>query len=37
VFVASVLWLPNRLHREQSLSKGAMSLALLAFLSTALR
>lgn len=37
VFVASVLWLPDRLHREQSLSKGAMSLALLAFLSTALR
>ncbi len=37
VFVASVAWLPERLHREQSLSKGAMSLALLAFLSTALR
>jgi geranylgeranylglycerol-phosphate geranylgeranyltransferase len=37
IFVASVLWLPHRLHREQSLSKGAMTVALLAFLATAFR
>jgi geranylgeranylglycerol-phosphate geranylgeranyltransferase len=37
IFVASVLRLPNDLHREQSLSKGAMTVALLAFLATAFR
>ena len=37
VFLASVRWLPNRLHLEQSLSKGAMTIALLAFLVTAFR
>ncbi len=37
VFVASALWLPERLHREQTLSKGAMSIALVAFLAAAFR
>jgi geranylgeranylglycerol-phosphate geranylgeranyltransferase len=37
LFVVSVLWLPTRLHREQTLSKGAMAVALLAFLAVAFR
>jgi len=37
VFVASVAMLPNRLHLEQTLSKGAMTIALVAFLATAFR
>ncbi|HUI38916.1 MAG TPA: geranylgeranylglycerol-phosphate geranylgeranyltransferase [Thermoplasmata archaeon] len=37
LFVISVLWLPDRLHREQGLSKGAMAIALLAFLAVAFR
>jgi geranylgeranylglycerol-phosphate geranylgeranyltransferase len=37
VFLLSVLWLPERLHREQTLSKGAMTIALLAFLATSFR
>jgi geranylgeranylglycerol-phosphate geranylgeranyltransferase len=37
LFVVSVLWLPERLHREQVLSKGAMTVALLAFVATAFR
>jgi geranylgeranylglycerol-phosphate geranylgeranyltransferase len=37
LFVASVAWLPRHLHREQSVSKGAMAVALLAFLSVAFR
>ena len=37
VFVVSVLPLPQRLHRSQSLSKGAMTIALLAFLAFAVR
>ena len=37
LFVVSVLWLPKQLHREQTLSKGAMTVALLAFLATAFR
>ncbi|MCI4331046.1 MAG: geranylgeranylglycerol-phosphate geranylgeranyltransferase [Thermoplasmata archaeon] len=37
VFVVSVLWLPRELHREQTLSKGAMTVALLAFLVAAFR
>lgn len=37
LFVVSVVWLPDRLHREQSLSKGAMTVALIAFLAAALR
>jgi 4-hydroxybenzoate polyprenyltransferase len=37
LFVASVLWLPDRPHREQTLSKGAMTVALFAFLATAFR
>ncbi|MGI0132521.1 MAG: UbiA family prenyltransferase [Thermoplasmata archaeon] len=37
VFVASVLSLPERLHRSQTLSKGAMTVALLAFLAFAFR
>jgi len=37
LFVVSVLWLPNRLHREQTLSKGAMTVALLPFLAAAFR
>ena len=37
LFVVSVLWLPDRLHTEQTLSKGAMAVALLAFLAVAFR
>jgi geranylgeranylglycerol-phosphate geranylgeranyltransferase len=37
LFVVSVLWLPTRLHTEQTLSKGAMAVALLAFLAVAFR
>lgn len=37
VFVLSVRDLPNRLHREQSLSKLAMVIALVGFLGAALR
>ncbi len=37
LFVLSVAWLPGRLHREQSISKGAMTVALFAFLATAFR
>ncbi len=37
VFVVSVLSLPHRLHREQTLSKAAMAIALVAFLSVAFR
>jgi geranylgeranylglycerol-phosphate geranylgeranyltransferase len=37
LFVVSVAWLPERLHREQTVSKGAMSVALLAFLAAAFR
>ncbi|MCI4367060.1 MAG: geranylgeranylglycerol-phosphate geranylgeranyltransferase [Thermoplasmata archaeon] len=37
IFVISIWWLPDRLHREQGLSKGAMTVALLAFLATAFR
>lgn len=37
LFVVSVAWLPNRLHGEQSLSKAAMTVALLAFLAVAFR
>jgi geranylgeranylglycerol-phosphate geranylgeranyltransferase len=37
VFVLSVAWLPQRLHREQGLSKIAMVLALGAFLGASLR
>lgn len=37
LFVVSVLWLPRRLHQEQSLSKGAMTVALIAFLALAFR
>lgn len=37
VFLLSVRYLPKELHREQSTSKVAMSLALLAFLVTAFR
>ena len=37
LFVASVAWLPRRLHTEQSVSKGAMTLALVAFLAVAFR
>ncbi|MCI4337418.1 MAG: UbiA family prenyltransferase [Thermoplasmata archaeon] len=37
LFVASVASLPRQLHRGQTLSKGAMSVALLAFLATAFR
>ncbi|HLY77447.1 MAG TPA: geranylgeranylglycerol-phosphate geranylgeranyltransferase [Thermoplasmata archaeon] len=37
LFVLSVLWLPARLHAEQSVSKGAMAVALLAFLAVAFR
>lgn len=37
VFVVSVWELPRRLHREQTLSKVAMSVALLAFLAVAFR
>lgn len=37
VFLASVARLPRDLHREQSLSKAAMTVALLAFLAAAFR
>jgi len=37
LFVVSVGWLPGRLHWEQSVSKGAMTVALLAFLAAAFR
>ncbi len=36
-FVVSVLWLPRRLHLEQTVSKGAMTVALAAFLAVAFR
>lgn len=36
-FVASVAYLPRRLHWEQTMSKGAMAIALLAFLMVAFR
>ena len=37
LFVASVAWLPRRLHQEQTVSKAAMTVALAAFLATAFR
>lgn len=37
LFVVSVVWLPGRLHSEQTVSKGAMAVALLAFLAVAFR
>jgi geranylgeranylglycerol-phosphate geranylgeranyltransferase len=37
LFVVSVLWLPKALHREQTVSKGAMTVALFAFLAVAFR
>ncbi len=37
IFVLSVVWLPSRLRLEQSVSKGAMALALCAFLAVAFR
>ena len=37
LFIVSVVWLPARLHTEQTVSKGAMALALLAFLAVAFR
>lgn len=37
LFIVSVAWLPTRLHTEQSMSKGAMAVALLAFLAVAFR
>ena len=37
LFVVSVAWLPTRLHLEQSVSKGAMAVALFAFLAVAFR
>ncbi len=37
LFVVSVAWLPNRLHLEQTVSKGAMAIALFAFLAVAFR
>ena len=37
VFVASVAWLPQRLRFEQTVSKGAMAIALGAFLAVAFR
>jgi geranylgeranylglycerol-phosphate geranylgeranyltransferase len=37
LFVASVAWLPGELHREQTMSKFAMTVALLAFLISAFR
>ena len=37
LFVASVAWLPHELHREQTMSKAAMALALAAFLTLAFR
>ena len=37
LFVLSVAWLPSKLHREQTVSKAAMTIALLAFLAAAFR
>lgn len=37
VFVVSVAYLPQRLHWEQTVSKGAMAIALIAFLAVAFR
>lgn len=37
IFVGSVIYLPDRLHFEQSVSKGAMAVALCAFLAVAFR
>lgn len=37
LFVVSVVWLPGRLHTEQTVSKGAMAVALVAFLAVAFR
>ena len=37
LFVVSVAYLPRRLHWEQTLSKGAMTIALLAFVAAAFR
>ncbi|MCI4353458.1 MAG: geranylgeranylglycerol-phosphate geranylgeranyltransferase [Thermoplasmata archaeon] len=37
LFVVSVVWLPSRLHLEQTLSKAAMAVALVAFLAVAFR
>ncbi len=37
IFASSVLYLPERLHHEQSMSKVAMTVALLAFLAVAFR
>lgn len=37
LFVVSVIWLPDRLHLEQTVSKAAMALALVAFLAVAFR
>jgi geranylgeranylglycerol-phosphate geranylgeranyltransferase len=37
LFVISVAWLPRRLHTEQTVSKGAMAVALAAFLAVAFR
>jgi len=37
VFIVSVAWLPHRLRLEQTVSKGAMALALGAFLAVAFR
>ena len=37
IFVVSVVYLPARLHYEQTMSKVAMSVALLAFLAVAFR
>jgi geranylgeranylglycerol-phosphate geranylgeranyltransferase len=37
LFAISVVWLPRRLHQEQTISKGAMTVALAAFLAAAFR
>ena len=37
LFLVSVAWLPNRVHQEQTVSKGAMAIALAAFLALAFR
>ncbi|MGA7861149.1 MAG: geranylgeranylglycerol-phosphate geranylgeranyltransferase [Thermoplasmata archaeon] len=37
LFVVSVTWLPARLHTEQTVSKAAMAVALIAFLAVAFR
>jgi len=37
LFVVSVTWLPARLHSEQTVSKAAMAVALIAFLAVAFR